>query len=430
MQGLMSHLNKSLIRLVPLALIIVFIIGAIGPSPVQADPGWYDTDWQYRKKIIINSSNVTGDLTDFPVLISIVSDGDIGSHAQLDGEDILFTQGDEVSKIPHEIESFSSNGATANLTAWVKIPNLSSTTDTDIYIYYGNGSIGNQEDPTNVWDSNFQMVQHMEEASGGPGAITDSTSYNNNGTDYNSPTFGASGKNDGAIGFVGTSAQYIDCGNDSSLDITGNITVEAWIYPTDSNTNKGIVAKYQGTNPSYYLLFDGTGHIDFVVQSSPFTRSADAGTPSTNNWHHVVGVYDQSKVRIFLNGVETIGDNYFSTIDSTSSIVTIGSWYDNTSSFDFTGIIDEVRISNTNRSADWIKTSYNNQSNPSAFFTLGSEQNAPAPVAVGGKILIVNKAMVLAPWILIAIALCIVIIRLIQHFRKKTPSRSPHEDNS
>lgn len=427
----MSHLIRSLIRPVPLALIIIFIIGTIGSSHALADPGWYDTDWQYRKKITINSANVSGstNLTDFPVLISITSDSDIGSHAQLDGEDILFTQGDEVSKIPHEIESFSSNGATANLTAWVKIPDLSPTTDTDIYIYYGNGSIGSQEDPANVWDNNFKMVQHMEETSGGSGAITDSTSYSNNGTDYNSPAFGASGNNDGAIGFVGTSAQYIDCGNDSSLDITGNVTVEAWIYPTDSNTNKGIVAKYQGTDPSYYLLFDGTGHIDFVVQSSPFTLRADAGTPSTNNWHHVVGVYDQSKVRIFLNGVETIGDDYFSTIDSTSSIVTIGSWYNNTSSFDFTGTIDEVRISNTNRSADWIKTSYNNQNNPSAFFALDSEQNAPAgPTVVGGKILIVNKAMVLVPWILIAMALCIVIIRLIQHFKKKASSRSPHKD--
>jgi len=93
------------------------------------------------------------------------------------------------------------------------------------------------------------------------------------------------------------------------------------------------------------------------------------------------------------------------------------------------GTIDEVRISNKIRDADWIKTSYNNQSNPSAFLTLDSEQNAPAgPTAVGGKILIVNKAMVLAPWILIAIALCIVIIRLIQHFREKASSRSPHKD--
>ena len=37
----------------------------------------------------------------------------------------------------------------------------------------------------------------------------------------------------------------------------------------------------------------------------------------------------------------------------------------------FNGSLDEVRISNTVRSADWIATEYNNQSSPSAFYTIG-----------------------------------------------------------
>ena len=43
----------------------------------------------------------------------------------------------------------------------------------------------------------------------------------------------------------------------------------------------------------------------------------------------------------------------------------------------FTGILDEVRISNTPRSANWILTEYNNQNNPSAFFSVGSQESAP-----------------------------------------------------
>jgi MSHA biogenesis protein MshQ len=358
-------------KLIPLFLIMVFVFGIIGPSPTRADPGWYDNDWGYRKKITINSANVSGsdNLTDFPVLISI-TDTDLITKALANGDDIVFTAGDEVTRRSHEIESY--NATTGELQAWLRIPVLSPTTDTEIYMYYGNAGASNSENATDVWNSNYKMVQHMEEASGTN--IGDSTSNSNNGTAVNSPTLGASGKVDGAIGFVGSSAQYVNCGNASSLDITGNITVEAWIYTDSSNTNKGIVTKYQGTAPSYYLLFDGTGHIDFVIQSSPLTLRADAGTPSTGNWHYVVGVYDESKVRIYLDGVETVGDDYFSTIDSTSSAVTIASWYNNASAFDFTGTIDEVRISNTNRSTDWITTGYNNQSNPGAFLSLGSEE--------------------------------------------------------
>jgi RHS repeat-associated protein len=38
----------------------------------------------------------------------------------------------------------------------------------------------------------------------------------------------------------------------------------------------------------------------------------------------------------------------------------------------FSGLIDQVEVSNTVRSADWIKTEYNNQNSPSTFVTLAS----------------------------------------------------------
>ena len=43
----------------------------------------------------------------------------------------------------------------------------------------------------------------------------------------------------------------------------------------------------------------------------------------------------------------------------------------------FDGVIDEVRISNICRDEDWIITSYNNQSDPGTFFSIGLEQDAP-----------------------------------------------------
>jgi hypothetical protein len=45
--------------------------------------------------------------------------------------------------------------------------------------------------------------------------------------------------------------------------------------------------------------------------------------------------------------------------------------------FNFDGLLDELRVSNTARSADWIATEYNNQSNPSAFLSVGTQQSAP-----------------------------------------------------
>jgi hypothetical protein len=50
------------------------------------------------------------------------------------------------------------------------------------------------------------------------------------------------------------------------------------------------------------------------------------------------------------------------------------------------GALDEVRISNIARSADWIKTEYNNQKSPSTFYAYGAlgingrQSSSAAPV--------------------------------------------------
>ena len=218
-----------IIRFISLTLLPVMVFLSVGPGVARADPGWYDAAWAYRKKITIDYTKVAATLTDFPVLISLPTDSGLADNAQDDGDDILFTASDGVAKINHEIETF--NGTSGQMVAWVKVSGLSSSADTDVYMYYGNSGAGNQENATFVWDSNYQMVQHLEETTGGANAIQDSTSNTNHGTDNNSLTLNAAGKINGADGFDG-SDDYISVADSNSLDITGNITLEAWVNPT------------------------------------------------------------------------------------------------------------------------------------------------------------------------------------------------------
>lgn len=122
--------------------------------------GWYDLSWNYRKKITIDYTKVGGDLNNFPLTISIL-DSDLASGAKPNGDDILFTKSNGTTKIPHEIEKY--DNSTGELVAHAKIPNLSSTIDTEIYMYYGNPNASNQEDVAGVWDSNYQGVWHLSE---------------------------------------------------------------------------------------------------------------------------------------------------------------------------------------------------------------------------------------------------------------------------
>jgi hypothetical protein len=159
---------------------IILIFGAAGyflfTNYFSSASAWWNDDWLYRKQLTINSAEVTADLQNFPILVSI-TDGDLASKAQTDADDIVFTL-DPGDKLDHEIESFDSS--TGTLTAWVRIPELDSNEDSSIYMYYGNPTTDNQQSADRVWDENFVLVQHMEEA--GTGTRSDSTRNDNDGT--------------------------------------------------------------------------------------------------------------------------------------------------------------------------------------------------------------------------------------------------------
>ena len=65
--------------------------------------------------------------------------------------------------------------------AWVKFPTLPSSAPTDIYIYYKGNSIS--VDSSDVWDSNYKAVFHLNQtATGNVDEFTDVTGNGNDGT--------------------------------------------------------------------------------------------------------------------------------------------------------------------------------------------------------------------------------------------------------
>jgi hypothetical protein len=136
------------------ALAIVFHV-----SPINAEASWWDPGWTHRKMIMIDHTKVSADLINFPLLVDIV-DSDLASKAQYDGEDIVFTD-DSQLKLDHELESYESG--TGHLVCWVSA-DLSSASDTTLYMYYGNAGSSDQQNSAGVWDNNYCMVQHLEEA--------------------------------------------------------------------------------------------------------------------------------------------------------------------------------------------------------------------------------------------------------------------------
>src|SRR5690606_4257801 len=113
------------------------------------------------KRITFNASSVSGtnDLIDFPVLISIASDNDLrvtssGGHVNnSNGYDIVFTEADGVTLLSHQLTDYSST--TGSLETWVKIPALSGTKNTHIYMYYGNSAVNTNQSSTATWSNGY-----------------------------------------------------------------------------------------------------------------------------------------------------------------------------------------------------------------------------------------------------------------------------------
>lgn len=347
---------------------------------VSWEKNWWHISWEYRKLITIDSSKVTTDLTNFPVLIYFNSDADLATYAQDDGDDIVFVLYDNNStKLNHEIQFY--NGSTGKLIAWVKIPSLKSSIDTKIWIYYRNPTANNLENPPGVWDSNFISVWHLDES---PNDDTighyDSTSHNNNGIprnfqDVGGGTTNAIGKIGGADYFAGDD-DWIEVPHSSSLVINGDqLSLSAWVKPIDLDGNDhGIIVKSDGTNNNMYLGITANDKGNLRIYSEGGTKSVKGGTDlQVNQWYYLCGYYNGAKARVYLNGFEDGSGNRNGNIISPISSLIIGRKALGYNEY-LNGIIDEVRISYSPRTPEWFETEYYNQNSPSTFYNVGSQE--------------------------------------------------------
>ncbi|HNW05545.1 MAG TPA: hypothetical protein PKI29_00875, partial [archaeon] len=89
-------------------------------------------NWKYRKKILINSGNVLGNLNNVPVTITL-TDEDLKNFANNDGSDLLFTLSDGVTKLKKKITDYDHE--TGELTVLLTIPSFNVGKDVNVYTY-------------------------------------------------------------------------------------------------------------------------------------------------------------------------------------------------------------------------------------------------------------------------------------------------------
>jgi hypothetical protein len=140
-----------------------------------------------------------------------------------------------------------------------------------------------------------------------------------NGTLTNGPTFDSG--NGGSIVFDGVN-DYVTMGTPSSLNITGNITIQSWVnltnFPAADNIATIYEKGYDGTNEQTYFRFRKTSgnqssidcgtyslsvNVDF--RTTTILTGSNANLITTGQWNNLVGQYDGTNWNIYVNGVLT-----------------------------------------------------------------------------------------------------------------------------
>ncbi|MDQ3099205.1 MAG: DUF2341 domain-containing protein [bacterium] len=362
--------KKSRFRMFAAMICLAFAagIGWLLFNPTDTSAAWYNTTWNYRKQLTIDYTKVSGgaDLTNFPVLVSLT---DSNLNAALStGNDILFTSSDGTTKLSHEIESFTQS--TGTLVAWVKIPTLSASIDTKIYIYWGNSGAASQQDVTNVWDTSYKRVYHLNETSGT--TTTDSTgAVNGTKVSATQPNPAPNGLIGGAQDWNGTDA----CISSATTGLpTGDFTYGIWVKLDTLQTFDDPFNASGAMELELYLLSDGSYTAAF---GSGGSAASATGVVSTGSWKYLVATRSGSSVKVYINGAQSGSTGSNGNAISQTTLY-MGCYTGNNDWID--GLMDEAKISDTARSDGWIATEYNNQSAPATFFSQSKVESKNSPV--------------------------------------------------
>lgn len=332
----------------------------------------------YKRTVVIDHTKVSGDQINFPILFSqtdatFKTVGNGGHVQNVFGYDLcFFSDSGATTLLNWAVEAY--DNTTGNFIAWIKIPALSSSADTTIYLFYGDATVNTpQGNGTAVWDSSFKGVWHFQTFFGSP-YYGDNTTNGINGTAHGTPAAIAAQVDGGAV-FNG-STDYIDFTNNSLLDVSsGNITLQFWVNPTVIVDGTNIMARGSFFVGGWIIQWDGGGNkkLNLLSNQSFAVSTLDANTTlSINTWNFVCLVKSGTTWTWYYNGNPDGSNTLVDPVSSTEKLSL--ATYLGAGTF-MQGSFDEFRFSSSARTAGWILTDYNSQGNPSTFSTLGTEQS-------------------------------------------------------
>ena len=313
-------------RTLPLCALLLLAL----PGAAQA---WWSKDWKERAAITLNTTaaglQTQQAIAGLAIPVRLHSGNFDFISARPDGSDLRVVAGDDKTPLKFSIERYDSVNELAVL--WVQVPSILPGTDKNtIYIYAGNDKAPAPPAPAPVFDAETQAVFHFAEKDGI--AADESGSVKAAAPVALEPN--------GLIGqsahLAGTALSW-PASDRVKVAAGGALTVSLWIKP---DAAAGTLFE-QG--PVQIALTGG------ALSAKIGQTSVTGGTVAPATWSQIVLTLGAGKATLFLNGAQ-VSQTDLPQTPAIEGPISAGAGYQ--------GLIDELEISGTARTADWVRLAY------------------------------------------------------------------------
>lgn len=309
-------------------LLLTALMAGLFATSAQA---WWSGDYKHRTKVTLNTTaqgvETKEALSGVVVPVRLHSGNFDFLGAKPDGGDIRVVAADDKTPLKFWVERFDSTNELAVL--WVQVPSVAPGTDkNNIFVYAGNEQAAAEANSAAIFDGAMLAAISMSgkdaEAIDASGQIKSTAAINREANGL----MGAAAKLDGQQSITWASDKL-------KASASGPYSVSMWIKPE--------VAQGQ-------LIKQGPLALDLVagkLTASLGALKAVGGDLPVNAWAHVAITVGAGQLTLYVNGAQAAQAELAATSAGIEGPLLVGEG--------FKGLVDELEVAATVRSADWIK---------------------------------------------------------------------------
>ena len=369
--------------------IVRALLGAVFLFNALPSFAWWNADWAYRTKIVINgaTAGLTAPVSSMPVLVRLHTGNYSFLDAKPDGSDVRFVAGDDKTPLKHHVELWDATNELALI--WVQVPSITpGTPGTEIWLYSGSEKAASAEDEKGTWDPAQVAVYEFRVGEDPP---KDKSAAGNSASAFTG-ILSPQSLIGGGANFNGSKKLTLPGSPSLIFGQAGGFTYSAWIKIAGPQQSAILFSQNEGATP---LVMGINGLRPFVSSG----KSTSVGTTdiTAGQWHHIAATA-KDKLTLYLDGQEA--GSSIAALSESKGPVEIGT--------NFSGEMDQLALANVARNADWLRLAAKAQGDGGAVVTVGqAETNGGSHTSYFA---ILMNSVTVDGWVVIGILMVMMVI--------------------